>query len=253
METTNTRKNWTDQELKLAFYLYCQLPFGKIDARNNQIQVLARFLGRSANAVAMKLVNFASLDPAIRNSGRKGLGNASVADKRIWDAFHSDWTSLSEECAFQFASIQPDEKQESDVGISYMGETRIITTMARIGQAFFRNSVMASYQNRCCMSGLSIHGLLVASHIVPWAAASELRLNPRNGLCLSAIHDKAFDRGLITVTADYSILVSGAIKRDNSKQGQLIAELEGRRIILPAKFLPEKNYLVWHNEHVFKG
>jgi len=64
-----TAARWTRSQLKLAFYLYCQLPFGKLHQRNPEVIKLAGEIGRTASAVAMKLVNFASLDPAIRASG----------------------------------------------------------------------------------------------------------------------------------------------------------------------------------------
>ena len=67
---------WTKEQLKLAFHLYCQLPFGKLHQRNPEIIKLANMIGRTPSAVAMKLVNFASLDPAITGTGRSGLGNA---------------------------------------------------------------------------------------------------------------------------------------------------------------------------------
>jgi hypothetical protein len=63
---------WTKEQLKLAFHLYCQLPFGKLDQRNAEVVQLAKAIERTPSAVAMKLVNFASLDPAVRTSGRKG-------------------------------------------------------------------------------------------------------------------------------------------------------------------------------------
>ena len=74
---------WTKEQLKLAFHLYCQLPFGKLHSRNREIIELATLIGRSSGAVAMKLVNFASLDPAITSTGRKGLGNASALDREV--------------------------------------------------------------------------------------------------------------------------------------------------------------------------
>ena len=60
----------TKEQLKLAFYLYCQLPFGKLHRVTNDIVELAEMIGRTPSAVSLKLVNLASLDPAIRNSGR---------------------------------------------------------------------------------------------------------------------------------------------------------------------------------------
>jgi DNA (cytosine-5)-methyltransferase 1 len=93
-----TTGNWTEEQLKLAFYFYCQTPFGKLHSRNPAIIELAELIGRSPNALAMKLVNFASLDPSITDTGRKGLRGASTLDKNIWDEFHEDWGSLAVEC-----------------------------------------------------------------------------------------------------------------------------------------------------------
>ena len=61
---------WTKEQLKLAFHLYCQLPFGKLDMRTPEVIRLATLIGRTPGAVAMKLSNFASLDPAIRGNRR---------------------------------------------------------------------------------------------------------------------------------------------------------------------------------------
>jgi hypothetical protein len=72
---------WTKEQLKLAFHLYCQLPFGKLDMRTPEVIKLAGLIGRTPGAVAMKLSNFASLDPAITGTGRKGLEGASNLDR----------------------------------------------------------------------------------------------------------------------------------------------------------------------------
>jgi len=85
---------WSREQLIATYNLYCQLPFGKLDARNRAVVALAGAIGRSPNAVALKLVNFASLDPTIRASGRKGMGNVSTADRAIWKEFHDDWNKL---------------------------------------------------------------------------------------------------------------------------------------------------------------
>lgn len=251
-------KKWTPEQLKLAFFLYCQLPFGKLHSRNPEIVKLARIIGRTPSAVAMKLVNFASLDPAIINTGRHGLGNASAGDKRIWDEFHNDWEKLTSECTellanYDFEIEVKRTKSQIKIPDSFVGETRTTTASTRIGQTFFRKAVLASYQNKCCMSGLSIPIMLIASHIVPWAVAKENRLNPANGLCLSAIHDRAFDKGLMTVTPDYKIIVSKIINEDNCKQAKLLQELQGTKITLPEKFLPNPDFLAWHNKNIFIG
>jgi len=250
---------WTDDQLKLAFYLYCQLPFGKLHSRNPSVINLANLLGRSPGSVAMKLVNFASLDPAITNSGRKGLGNASAADKRIWDEFNANWNSLVDECEDILhnkkgtISIVPDD-ESCDIQENYAGETRNAIVKTRIRQGFFRKTVLAAYQSCCCMSKVSHSRLLVASHIIPWAKNEKDRLNPRNGLCLSAIHDRAFDCGLLSVKPDLTILVSNELKlsENEGEQTRQLIRLEGRKITLPQKFQPEVDFLDWHNKNVFR-
>ncbi len=87
-------KSWTPEQVKLAFHLYCQLPFGRLHQSNPEIIALAELIGRTPSAVAMKLTNLASLDPAIIASGRKGLSGASNLDRAIWDEFHADWEGL---------------------------------------------------------------------------------------------------------------------------------------------------------------
>jgi predicted restriction endonuclease len=254
MDLLNNRKPWTDEQLKLAFYLYCQLPFGKLHSKNPKIIKMAGFIGKTPNALAMKLVNIASLDPAVKNSGRKGLGNASIADKRIWDEFHNNWERLTAECELLLQDdndISTDNNK--DHAQNYSSETRDTIVSARIGQNFFRKAVLSSYQNICCMSGVSLPQLLIASHIIPWAASKENRLNPSNGLCLSAIHDRAFDKGFITVTPDYIIRVSEKLKEkaNGSEQMQLLIDKDNKQIILPQKFLPNKDFLNWHNKNIF--
>lgn len=243
--------------MKLAFYLYCQLPFGKMNTGNPEIIKLANIIGRSPGAVAMKLVNFASLDPAITSTGRHGLGNVSTGDKQIWNEFHNDWEKLTAECAELLEKYNFDEVADDMPEIkfkmpgSFIGETKTITINARIGQDFFRKVVLASYQNKCCMSGIAIPKLLIASHIIPWGAANDKRLNPSNGLCLSAIHDRAFDKGLMTITPEYTIVVSKVINEDNSKQAKLLQDIHGKKITLPEKFLPDRDFLAWHYHNVF--
>src|SRR3984893_17325490 len=90
-----SRRAWTRDELVVAFNLYCKLRFGQCHGRNPAVIELARVLDRSPNAIAMKLCNFASFDPAHQRRGVTGLGNASRADKEIWEEFNTDWNRLA--------------------------------------------------------------------------------------------------------------------------------------------------------------
>jgi DNA-cytosine methyltransferase len=248
---------WTKEQLKLAFHLYCQLPFGKLHSRNPEIIKLAKLIGRTPGAVAMKLVNFVSFDPAITNTGRTGLGNASSLDKEVWAEFHADWEKLAVECEMLRRNLDAatpieDEADELLVPEDFTGETRRVVTEQRIKQNFFRRAVLSSYRGRCCMSGLSEPRLLIASHIVPWSKDKANRLNPSNGLCLSAIHDRAFDKGLIALTDDFRIVVSAELKRLNEPfVKEVLVPLNGKQIEFPERFMPSVEFISRHRTDLF--
>lgn len=251
-----TTNRWTKEQVKLAFHLYCQLPYGRIYGRNPEIIALASIIGRTADAVAMKMLNIASIDPAITSTGRVGLGNASALDKEVWDEFHADWDRLVLECNAQLQS--PASKLElvdplPDLTLDdYTGSTKQVLVQQRIKQNFFRRAVLGSYRSRCCMSGVSEPRLLVASHIVPWSKDAANRLNPSNGLCLSAIHDRAFDQGLISLTDDFKVIVSAELKRKEDHFTQAtFGTLDGRAIELPERFAPEPGFAAWHRRELF--
>lgn len=254
------RGNWTDEQLKLAFYFYCQTPFGKLHSRNPQIVELAKLIGRTPDALAMKLVNFASLDPSITGSGRKGLSGASTRDRAIWDEFHSNWERLALECAQLRDELlkKPDPSSEIEPQYEdgfaledYTGETRQAIIRQRVKQEFFRRSVLASYRGHCCISGVGDQRFLIASHIVPWREDKANRLNPSNGLCLSSIHDKAFDNHLFSLTDDYRVLLSSQLKATRDKFLQEIFwPSENKSIDLPDRFRPDLNFVQQHRSRM---
>ena len=135
-----------------------------------------------------------------------------------------------------------------------IGEDRTVITTARVGQDFFRKAVLSAYNERCCVTGLSVPSLLVASHIVPWRHDKANRVNPRNGLLLSSLHDKAFDTGLITVDADMTVRVSNRYALYSDQYFlESIQHYHGREIKLPEKFTPSRDFLSYHREYIFQG
>lgn len=253
-----SQNRWTKEQLKLAFHLYCQLPFGKLHRGNPEIIRLSEMIRRTPSALAMKLVNFASLDPAITDTGRKGLDGASNLDREVWEEFHSNWEKLAIECEllrrnFGLATEEPSEIiTEISIPDDFTGETRRVVTEQRIKQSFFRRAVLSSYRGRCCMSRVSEPLLLIASHIVPWSQDKANRLNPSNGLCLSAIHDRAFDKGLITLTNDFRVIVSDVLlsSRDEFLQ-RTLAPLAGKIIEMPERFSPNAQFAERHRKEFF--
>ena len=118
----------------------------------------------------------------------------------------------------------------------------------RVNQARFRKAVLASYNTTCCISRLRHEKLVIASHIVPWAQDTQNRLNPQNGLCLSALHDRAFDQGLITVLPDFTVRVSPKLKTasgDAFIKDSLI-RFDKQGIHLPERFGPNPAFLTRH-------
>lgn len=246
---------WTRQQLLAAFHLYCEIPFGRIHHRNPMIVEWAEKIGRTPSALALKLTNIASLDPAITATGRTGMRNASAADRAMWEEMNADWDSfvLRSEEALVDLRISEMRARDADVAADYTGTDTVTPTKVRIGQSFFRKAVLSAYDYRCCITGLSLPTLLVASHIVPWREDSSNRLNPRNGLSLTALHDRAFDSGIITIDENMRVRVSRSPGAENDDFfNSALGAYDGAEIRLPEKFSPSPDFLSYHRERVFQ-
>lgn len=252
------KNNWTRRELIVAFNLYCKTPFSQIDTKNRDIQELAQIIGRSVSAVALTLVNFARLDPALRARNVAGMRHGSKAQENIWNEFTGNWESLayeSERVLAEYKKISVAELSLNYTGdFSIEGKEREAIVKTRVNQNFFRTTILASYNNKCCITGISMPELLVAGHIIPWAADKKNRMNPANGVCLNALHDRAFDKGLITITPDYIVKISGSllVKLHKIKAESFFLPYNGRKIELPCKFPPLKEFFEYHNSEIFK-
>ena len=248
-------KNWQRDESIVAFNLYCKTPFGRIHNTNPDVIRIAEKIGRSASALEMKMLNFAHFDPELRNRNVSGLAHVGKTDKQIWDEFNEDWEKLAVESEEALARLEG-ESAESAMETEITGPTakeQVVKT--RLVQRFFRASVLSSYNFACCFCGLGVAGLLNASHIVPWAVREQGRADPRNGLCLCALHDRAFDRGMMAVDEELRIILAGGLKRQKGCKVLDVAfvELEGVSISPPERFLPEAKALAYHRENIFEG
>jgi len=253
------RSNWTREELILAFNLYCKIPFGTIHNRNPHVIALARLLGRSTSAVSWKLANLARLDPSLQARNIAGATHGSELDAEVWKEFSGSWERLAFESERLLARrMRRPVEQVADIdleGLPKAGKEREAMVRQRVNQAFFRRMVLSAYNWRCCVTQLALPELLVASHISPWSKDETNRVNPRNGLCLNALHDRAFDAGLMTITPDLRVQLSPALHRSvrhPAIKGMLV-RFEGRRIRLPERFLPDPELIRYHNRHVFRS
>jgi putative restriction endonuclease len=250
---------WNKEQLILAINLYSKIPFGQMHRTNPDVKELASMIGRSAGAVARKLGNFASLDPKLKERGIKGLPNTSKLDHVVWNEYMHDW----EEQFFKGEKLLAIKKKttieklyQADLDNLPVaeGKEKERLVMVRVNQSQFRRIVLSNFNNQCCITGISFTELLVASHIAPWSTDKENRLSPKNGLALNTLHDKAFDRHLITVTEDLKIKISSKFYKykDVISIQQNFIDYDGKGLIAPKKFYPEMEFLKMHNDK-FEG
>jgi putative restriction endonuclease len=259
-------RRWTRDELLVALNLYHKLTFGQLHARQPAIILVAEKLGRGANSLAMKLCNFASLDPALKLRGIGGLPGASALDREVWKEFHRDLNETvptSEDALRQLLGVQPDSELEvlprEGIRVRKRPPTGATETVASVklrrGQEYFRDAVLNNFGGRCGITGLGVRDLLIASHILPWGTHTAERLNVRNGLCLSRLHDAAFDRGLIAFDDTLRLLLSPKLKAELPQRA--IAEnfgaYAGQPLCLPDDAaLPELAFLSEHRNRIFR-
>lgn len=239
------RRNWTREELIMVFNLYCQIEFSKINYKHPLVQQLSETLNRTPSAIAWKLVNFASLDLELTEKGIKGAVNCSKLDREIFNEFTNNWNDFVEESEVLLIKhnfLNENHKKE--------GKDTLRTVKTRTNQSFFRKAVLSAYNTTCCVTGIDTPELLIASHIIPWAKDEKNRLNPKNGLCLNNLHDKAFDKGLITFDKNYRLIISSELKIKNYNY---FMNFNQQKIQLPKKFLPDLSFIEYHNQEIFRG
>jgi putative restriction endonuclease len=243
---------WTKDELMLAINLYSKLTFGQMSQTNRQIIELASLIGRTPASVTYKLVNFASLDPRLT---QKGMVNASKLDKEVWQEYMSNW----DEVFFEGEKLLATKKQTTieklyniDLDKYKQKEGKEVERLVRtrVNQDAFRGAVLTNFNNQCCITGINMIELIVASHIAPWSEDKINRLSPQNGLALNTLHDKAFDRHLITVTEGLKIKISSKFYKHQEILSikQSFIDYDGKSLIAPKKFYPEVEFLKIHND-----
>jgi len=133
------------------------------------------------------------------------------------------------------------------------GEDVLRSVIVRRNQNGFRRMLSIIYGGECCITGLNIPELNIASHIVPWSENKQARLDPSNGLFLSRTYDAAFDRHLITLDEDFRVVVSKKIRDRYSVASiaQYFSKIEGETIRLPKTYQPDQKYLKKHRERLY--
>ena len=252
------QNNWTKEELILAFNLYLKIPFGKTNKTHPQIIELAKIIGRTPSAVGMRLGNFAAVDPYHQQRGIGGLPNGKRQVQPIWDEFfenQEELVFLSEQLLAERQHLTIEQKYKEvlfDLK-DIKGEDKIRAVKTRVNQSVFRQMVLNNYESKCALTGIDIPDLLFASHIQPWSTHENERLNPENGICLSALYDKAFDRGYISFDDNYKVLLSSSIKSKVSSDyyPKYFETIKGATLPGEITCLPRKEFLEFHRDVIF--
>ena len=253
------RKLWTREELILALSVYFRLPFGRLNRTTPEVKELARLIGRSDNSAALRLVNFAACDPYITESGRSGMPAGKAVCEPIWEEFSNNKEKLFLEAQRIKANLlhKPIEDTLRITSKELEGKERETIIRQRVNQSAFRSMILYNYEERCAITGINIPDLLVASHIVPWADSTpQQKLNPENGICLSALYDKAFDKGFITISPDdYTVCLSSALREYETQDyfDTHFGSIAGHKLIMPIEHIPNRDYLAYHRDRIFRG
>lgn len=258
---------WTREQLLVALNLYHKLRFGQMDKRQKVIIDLADKIGRTPDAVAMKLCNLASLDPTLKLRGIMGLPGSSAMDREVWEEYHANAAELIPMAQGMFdALFVKDGLETTEVvpgkGIRVvrrppMGSTESSSvTKRRIGQDYFREVVLNNYNGCCGVTGLPVRELLVASHILPWSEHAAERLNVSNGISLNRLHDSAFDRYLISFDDELRLLLSPKLKSllPSESVTYHFEAYEGKTLSLPTDgFPPNLSFLSSHRKKLARN
>jgi len=160
--------------------------------------------------------------------------------RRIWGAVLDRLQTGSEQGAFVL--------NEGVVGRRY-GNPVLVTP--RLGQGSFRIMVTDAYGRRCAVTKERTLPALEAVHIRPYGEDGPHDVC--NGVLLRSDIHKLFDAGYVTLSTEHNFKVSQRIRQE-FENGRDYYALHGRQIILPVdkKFWPEKEFIRWHNENVFR-
>lgn len=261
-------KKWTDEERYAALKLYFELEFGQFHSKNPSVIQLAELLGRTPGSIAMKLGNFASLDPTL---DRKGFTNVSAADRALMVRFHNQPQRVVDEmeraadhleyhAAQQTSSVEVDHDRpglmDSASTFDISGRPTIVRRERneRLNQGFFRRAVISGYRFQCCVCRLTMIRMLEAAHIKPHKDDETCRLRPDNGLSLCRNHHKAFDEGYWTLNSQFQIELDPRIHRLATRDqaiGDMLVAFDGKKIHQPFRYLPSADFIEWHRENTF--
>ena len=231
----DAKRKWDEDETLFLFHLLLNESASSLSSGSPLVMDVAKLLNRSSGSVHRKLEDIRTGDPAYLARGKKGTHGASLI-KEIWNSLYSDgYDGMMRHIDDAYHSIGGYvETSEMVIDSEIPPGTDVpVESTYRDGQQVFRRMVANNFDRKCCITGINIGCLLVASHIKPWSVSSPAeRTDFRNGLYLNRLHDGLFDNHLMTLDEDFRIEFSDSILRCGSDDSyeQFFGRFEGHRI-----------------------
>jgi putative restriction endonuclease len=120
----------------------------------------------------------------------------------------------------------------------------------------FRKAIITLYSHRCALCGIRMltpegHTIVDAAHVKPWKDSYDDR--PTNGMALCKLCHWSFDKGLMSVSKNYEVLVSKLVMVEQNYLGHILT-LTDRPIFTPEQesFWPAQENLHWHRKNTFR-
>lgn len=248
--------NWSWEETLMAFALY-KIIGASPSKKDPDVIALANALDRTVDSVCRKISNISAKDKNRIAMGRKGSENGSRYDRIVWEKYEELGDELLSDSLNLLTKTTkghgPSGRLVEYSMIDFReGSEASVVAKRRINQDYFRRNLLKNYSKKCCMTGLNIEAMLVASHIKPWSKSDPKteRLAASNGLLLNAFHDRAFDKGLITIDRSHIVRVSKKVKKTPEAE-QYLWSFDGQPITLPTIHPPAKEFIDYHNDLIF--
>lgn len=138
------------------------------------------------------------------------------------------------------------QKYEEDITKGATFSERVVKS--RNFQQAFRNRLLDCYQSKCAMCNVDSKLFLRGCHIVPVSDDTKIAADLKNGICLCVFHDVAFEKGLISISNQYEVIVAESFNPTSSVLENAISILDGKKIRKPIKNCPDKSYLKRHRD-----
>jgi putative restriction endonuclease len=195
------------------------------------------------------------VERGVLNEESRISGRAQSAVRPLSDADFNRIVGLGIPDELEQHPFTPAAVAEEQVAFDAPRDRESMLTSRIIRDRVFRTRILEAYDCRCALTGLKfINGggraEAQAAHIKPVEADGPDIVT--NGIALSGTVHWMFDRGLLSLGDDFSILMSSRI---NDIDGARKIINLSRRANLPENpaFRPHPRYLSWHRENCFKG